>query len=158
MSDDRNTRTYQQRKLSFELVPKPQWKKSLYHILPRQEWDTVRKIVISKQNRHCGICGSEGSLSCHEQWQYDDKNHIQTLAGVIAICHLCHAIKHYGLTMVRATEGKEDLNRVIDHYCLVNSCSREEFELDRKEAFHHHHIRSLWQWEQVIGNYWKLLT
>jgi hypothetical protein len=34
-------------------------------------------------------------LECHEDWEYDETAHIQRLARLVALCSLCHQVKHW---------------------------------------------------------------
>ena len=90
-------------KLKIELVPKTSWYSNLRGKMSEKGWDNVRKKTYATFNYKCGICGSnEGQLHCHEIWEYDDKKHKQALKGFIALCVLCHHVKHIGLAGILA--------------------------------------------------------
>ena len=60
-------------------------------------------------NSQCEICGGRGpahAVECHEVWSYDDVHSVQRLAGLIALCPACHAVKHFGRTYTRARGGE----------------------------------------------------
>jgi hypothetical protein len=74
-------------------------------------------------------------MNAHEQWVYDDEEAVSHLAGIIAICDLCHHCKHLGFAGNLAAAGKLDIEQVIAHYCAVNGCTRDDYERDKDLAF-----------------------
>jgi hypothetical protein len=141
-------------KLTAELVPETVWYKSLAKLLPKSVWNSVREDVIKKNGRQCQICGeTEGTMNLHEIWDYDDVNHVQKLDGFILLCVMCHHVKHIGLAGILANGGKLDYNKVVRHFCKVNSCSEKEFEEHVKGAFTIWRKRSQLQWKQDFGEY-----
>lgn len=148
---------FRERKLTIELVPATTWWSNLRKLLPKSEWDKLRKKVYADYSYKCGICGTKGRLNCHEIWEYDDQNHVQRLAGFIALCDLCHHVKHIGLAGIRASEGKLDFETVIQHYLKVNDCSRETFDKDMAEAFSQWEERSKYEWHVDLGEYESLV-
>jgi hypothetical protein len=127
-------------------------------VVPKAEWDKIRKSAYAEQNDRCGICGAEGRLECHELWEYDDEKHIQTLRGFIALCSLCHRVKHIGLAGIHASKGILDYEQVVDHFLKVNECSRDVFEQHKKQAFEQWRVRSQYQWEVNLGAYESLVS
>jgi 5-methylcytosine-specific restriction endonuclease McrA len=141
-------------KLTAELVPKTAWNKSLSELLPRKAWNGIRENIIRDNGKKCQICGeTEGLMSLHEIWSYDDLKHVQKLDGFILLCSLCHNVKHIGLAGILAKQGKLDFNRVIKHFCSVNGCSEKEFKEHVKDAFAIWRERSQYQWTQDFGKY-----
>ena len=117
------------------MVPRTSWYVNLRKMLPRAEWDRLRKRVYAQYGHRCAICKGQGRLSCHEIWQYDDTSHIQRLAGFAALCSPCHHIKHLGFATGLAEAGRLDFERLIRHFMRVNGCSREAFEAQQELAF-----------------------
>lgn len=141
-------------KLTVELVPKTVWRDSLAKLLPRNIWNNIRNDIIDKNGKKCQICGeTEGIMSLHEIWNYDDVNHVQKLDGFILLCSMCHHVKHIGLAGILASQGKLDYNEVIRHFCKVNNCSEKEFEEHVDSAFKIWEKRSQYQWKQGFGKY-----
>ncbi len=146
-------------KLTIELVPSPCWQSNLRTSMTRAHWDNLRKSVYAKYNYHCGICqASNVQLNCHEIWHYDDGNHIQKLAGFIALCPMCHHCKHIGHAGILASQGKLDLEQVIEHFMQVNQCSRDVYSTHRKAAFDAWHERNRFEWTTDLGTYAHLIT
>lgn len=139
--------------LNIELVPKTSWWNNLRKVLPKAEWDRIRRKAYSYYGHRCGICGAHARLNCHEIWSYDDDNHVQKLEGFIALCDMCHHVKHIGLAGILSNEGKLDYEKVIEHFMKVNNCSRETFLEHRKEAFNVWASRSSHDWKIDFGNY-----
>ena len=141
-------------KLEIELVPSTVWFSSLYRLLPREVWNDIRKEIIKENGRKCQICGeTEGIVNLHEVWRYDDRKCIQKLEGFMLLCKMCHHIKHIGLAGILANEGKLDYDKVIEHFCKVNKCTKREFDAHKAKAFEVWEKRSEYQWEQDLGKY-----
>lgn len=140
-------------KLTIELVPQTSWYDNLRKYITQTTWDTLRKQVYADYGYRCGICGAAGRLNCHEIWEYDDKQHIQKLAGFVALCNMCHHVKHIGLAGIIASEGKLDYEHIVEHFCLVNNCDKDTFEKHRKAAFDQWWERSQYEWRVDLGEY-----
>ena len=142
--------------LTIELVPSTSWYKNLRKATTRDNWNKIRGKTYTDYKYKCGICGTEARLNCHEIWEYDDKRHMQKLKGFIALCDMCHHVKHIGLAGILASEGKLDFETVIQHFIKVNKCDRDTFEHHKKEAFDKWRARSQHKWKIDLGEY-KLL-
>lgn len=140
-------------KLKIELVPSTVWESSLYKLLPRKVWNNIRNEIIRERERKCQICSeTEGIMNLHEIWKYDDRKHIQKLEGFILLCKMCHHVKHIGLAGILANQGKLDYEKVMEHFCKVNGCTKKEFEEHKAKAFEIWQKRSRLQWKQ---DFWK---
>jgi hypothetical protein len=140
-------------KLTIELVPQTSWYSNMRSLVTRSEWDKIRKNAYAEYGHKCGICGASGKLNCHEIWDYDDKTHFQNLAGFIALCDLCHHVKHIGLAGILADQGKLDYDAVVEHFMKVNDCNRKVFEQHKIEAFAQWRERSQHQWTVDLGEF-----
>ncbi len=140
-------------KLTIELVPQTSWYDNLRKALPLTVWKKMREKTYAKYGHKCGICGAEGRLSCHELWEYDDKKHIQKLNGFIALCDMCHFVKHLGLVGILSSEGKLDADKIIKHFMKVNNCDKKTFEEHKKKAFDEWRKRSQYKWRVDFGKY-----
>jgi hypothetical protein len=138
-------------KLSFELVPRSSWCDNVRSKFNHTEWDRLRKKVYADYQNQCGICHATGRLAAHEIWDYNEQSHIQKLVGMIALCDLCHHVKHIGFAEVLASQGKLNLKRVINHYCKVNECSVRDFDTHLEEAFRIWDKRSQHKWHVDIS-------
>jgi hypothetical protein len=139
--------------LTIELVPRSVWDTNLRKLLPAPEWDRIRKCVYAESGYRCGICGAAGRLSCHERWEYDDERGVQKLLGFIALCHLCHLVKHLVLAGNLAHQGRLDYEAVVQHFMKVNRCDRATFEEREREAFAKWRERSSRPWQTDLGEY-----
>lgn len=119
----------QKRKLDFEMVPEECWGYSLYHILPKEKWDIVRKDAYKRAGYQCRICGAKGRLEAHEQWVYDEQKALQKLEDVLALCHACHEVKHVSRTQL-VGRGMD----AMEHFMRVNGCSQSDFHAALGEA------------------------
>ena len=151
-------------KLTIELVPSTVWFSSIYRIYEKSaqldKWKKIKKELFKKEGRKCWICGAENiRLEAHEFWEYDDRNHIQKLVAIHHLCGMCHKVKHMGFWCY-TSEGKRKLKEegltredLINHFCNVNNCTREDFERHEREAFRIWKVRSRYEWEQDFGEY-----
>jgi hypothetical protein len=140
-------------KLSIELVPRTSWYNNLRKVIPQEEWDKIRKRSYKDAGHKCTICGANGKLNCHEVWNYNDEMHVQKLEGFIALCDMCHHVKHIGLAGILDLQGKLDYEKVIEHFMKVNKCAERTFEEHRKIAFDEWRERSKHGWQVDLGEY-----
>jgi hypothetical protein len=98
------------------------------------------------------------TLHCHEIWHYDDEHHVQKLTGFIALCEMCHHCKHIGLAGKRASEGKLDFTKVVEHFMQVNQCSHEEYKAHSETAWETWRERNQHTWTTDLGMYAHLVT
>lgn len=135
-------------KLNFELVPDSCWYSNLRSALPREAWDLIRKKAYLRADGRCMICGAPADrLEAHEQWEYDDKNGVQRLKNVIAVCRRCHEVIHIGRTQLM---GRESEARA--HFMKVNACSYADYIKALGEANSVHRERSRREWLLDISN------
>ncbi len=144
--------------LTIDLVPETCWFNNLRTKMTQTNWDKVRKQAYAQYNNVCGVCGDAGQLNCHEVWEYDDTNFRQTLQGFIALCNMCHHVKHIGWAGILAKEGKLDFDTVVAHFLKVNNCDMQTFEKHYEEAFRIWRERSLHQWKTDFGRYANLIS
>lgn len=110
-------------KLNFELVPDSCWYSNLRSLLTKEQWDAVRKKVYARAGGKCMLCGAPSKrLEAHEQWEYDEKNCVQRLKDIIAVCPACHAVIHIGRTQLKGDERAAE-----EHFMKVNNCSYAEY-------------------------------
>jgi nitrate/TMAO reductase-like tetraheme cytochrome c subunit len=141
-------------KLTTELVPESSWFDNMRTAVSRSTWDKLRANVYAQNDHKCGICGdTPRRLNCHEVWEYDDAAHVQRLTGFIALCTLCHYVKHLGLANILSQQGKLDYELVIAHFLKVNECDREAFLRYREHVFEQWEERSKHEWTVDLGNY-----
>jgi len=131
-------------KLTIELVPGTSWGNNLRSLLEPADWDRLRKAQYAKANYVCEVCGGKGRtypVECHEIWEYNDRTHVQKLAGLVALCPACHQVKHIGRTI---SLGQGDL--AVAHMSRVNGESRECSWEHVQRALQEHSTRSLHKW------------
>jgi len=145
-------------KLEIEFVPTKLRYSSFWRVFSKEEWDNIKNRIIEKNGRSCQICSeTEDNLTLDAMWNYNDNKHIQRLEGFILLCEMCHYTKHLGIAENLAKIGQFDYTRLIDHFCKVNNCSREEFEERKATAYKLWEERSMYKWKRDLGNYnlWK---
>lgn len=141
-------------KLTIELVPKTSWYNNVRSNVSQQRWNELRNHCYNKAGHKCEICGSTGKkqgfghdVECHEIWEYDDENGIQQLVGLIALCPLCHKVKHIGLAQING-----EYNLCIKHLRKVNGWwSNKKTEKYIKESIDLWMQRSQYDWKVDIS-------
>ncbi len=125
-------------KLNFEMVPDSCWYSNLRSLLSPAQWDIVRKEAYARADGRCMICGAQTQrLEAHERWEYDEKNCVQALADVVAICKSCHEVIHIGRTQLIGREREAEA-----HFMKVNNCSYAEYRRALGEATETHRRRN----------------
>jgi hypothetical protein len=130
--------------LTIELVPASSWGANLRSVLPKRDWDILRKKTYRLAGHRCEICGGKGSrhpVECHEVWDYDDEALVQTLVRLIALCPSCHEVKHFGLAEKR---GKGP--RAFGHMMRVNGWRQDQAQGHLYQAFDKWQARSRHEW------------
>ena len=117
-------------KLNVELVPDGCWYSNLRSILSKKQWDFLRDYAKEKSGGKCSICGKKvKGLHAHERWSYDEKNAVQKLEDIIAVCPDCHSVIHIGRTQLLGFEDD-----AIKHFKKVNKCDFQGYVLALQEA------------------------
>ena len=140
-------------KLMIDLVPETCWYSSLYKRMPRSKWDEIRHQAYLDAGQVCQICGAKKKLECHEVWEYDDEKLLQKLKGFMALCPMCHHVKHFGRSQQLAAEGRLDLDAIIAHFCKINKVTRKEFSAHKSEGFSIWQERSQKKWKTDLGRW-----
>lgn len=132
--------------LTIELVPRTCWFKNVRSEVSAEDWNKLKKMTAQAAGNRCEICGGRGPrwpVEAHEVWHYDDRDHVQKLAGLVALCPDCHSVKHMGLTISR---GREE--QALRHLARVNGWSVEDARLYVEVAFE--------VWSQRSNHDWTL--
>jgi len=140
-------------KLEIELVPSSSWYNNLRNVLRPAGWKKIRTKILARAQGQCEICGSKSKkLECHEKWEYDDINKVQTLSDIKALCYKCHRIKHFGLSLIQSQKGIVNIETLEEHFMEVNECSYAEFEDHVNESFRIYRERSKEEWRIDISS------
>jgi hypothetical protein len=102
-----------------ELVPGPLWGRSAHKMLGNKAvWKKqIRGDTLADANDCCSVCkSSEGRMTCHEKWGYDDKRCVATLLGFEIHCSNCDLVVHAGRSF-KLGYGEV----VISHLCALNN-------------------------------------
>ena len=124
-------------KLNFELIPDSCWFSNLRSALPKEVWDKIRKKAYAKAGGKCSICGKNAKLEAHESWEYDEKNNVQKLKRIIAVCHDCHSEIHIERTRLLGNELAAER-----HFMQVNNSSYAEYRKALGKANEDHQRRN----------------
>jgi 5-methylcytosine-specific restriction endonuclease McrA len=141
-------------RLSIELVPRTAWFSNLRSILPRRDWDSLRRPVYRIAGYRCEVCWGRGErhpVEAHEVWAYDDEVHVQRLVRLIALCPACHEVKHIGLAGVRGRQ-----RQAAAHLKGVNGWSDRKAGAYIRRAFQKWGQRSRHKWAVEVD--WDALA
>lgn len=136
-------------KLTIELVPESCHFSNLRSNLTKADWDTLRKACYRRFDYHCSVCGGVGRthpVEAHELWEYDDKNLVQKLVDIVALCPDCHKVKHMGLSILK---GWDECAR--EHLAKVNGWTKGKALKYEAACFEEWQRRSLFHWTLDIS-------
>lgn len=136
--------------LTVELVPQSLWGVNLRSALPSERWDELRRAQYRLAGYVCELCGGKGAqhpVECHEVWDYDDVAHVQKLVRLIALCPMCHQVKHFGRSSKHGPNGVEAL---LAHIQKVNGWTLEQTREHVGRAFVEWKARNAHQWTHDI--------
>ena len=135
------------------MIPRNSWYSNLRNILPKAEWDKIRKMVYKHFNYECSICHASSPLHAHESWVYDYDTSKQTLKDILALCYLCHMSQHLGYVQVKLIpSGELTMDKLEHHWMRINNKSKKDFEEHKYLAFELWEIRSLISWKVYDQN------
>ena len=139
-------------RLSIEPIPASSCLASLAKLLPRRQWNRIRRSVYRRARYRCRICGQRDRLHCHEVWQYNEKNDRQRLLGFQALCRDCHDIKH-----ILFVHGSQQRARFLQHFMTVNRVTREQAEEYLSAAYRKQRMFNQKQWVISYGKHnWQV--
>jgi hypothetical protein len=89
-------------KLQITLVPTPLCKRSLYHVLPKNQWRKLRADKLAAHGLVCDTCGKKDDdgrfFHAHEIWNCEEEIKVTAVArltGIGIVCRTCHAVMHF---------------------------------------------------------------
>ncbi len=126
------------------LVPQTVWGRNLRSVLPKEEWDVVRRAAYRAAGSRCRICGGRGPnwpVEADEVWHYDDGARTHTLMTVVALCPNCHHVRHWGKTRL---DGREP--EALAHASRINGWADEIASAVVRAAFDTWQARSAHRW------------
>lgn len=132
--------------MTIELVPATCFGSNLRNALPRRGWDVMRRRVYRAAGNRCEVCGGQGTrhrVECHEVWEYDDRDHVQRLVRLVALCPACHGVKHIALTSHHGRTAE-----ALEHLASVNDWTLKQADSYAKKA--------LAEWRERSTHLWSL--
>jgi len=106
-------------------IPQSSWGVSLAQLLPKDDWDKLRKKVYAAAEHKCEYCGAAGvTLYCHEVWEF--KYSEQRLIRFDCVCGLCHDSIHFFGTTQRYQNNPAYIEKVMKHLEEVNKITRKQ--------------------------------
>jgi len=108
-------------RLAIEPIPCSSRCASLANLLPRDQWNRIRRHICRRARYHCKICGREGRMYCHEIWQFNEQTGYQYLFGFECLCKACHKTKHYFFV-----NNSQERAMLFQHFLTVNGLTRQK--------------------------------
>ncbi len=144
-------------KLEMERIPATVFSESVFTYCrdngKSAVWKKIKENLIKKEGKKCWICSydkEDAKLQAHETWHYDYDNKIMKLQNIHHLCLKCHMLKHPLLWEIG--------DKLIEHFCRVNNCTKKDFEEHAKETYETFVKRSKIQWKQdfsLVDDYFK---
>lgn len=135
-------------RLSVEPIPAGSRRASLANLMPRGQWDRLRRSVYHKAHYRCQICGREGRLYCHEIWQCNEKTSYQFLRGFEALCENCHNVRH--LFFIWDSQHRA---RLFRHFRTINRLTKEQGMQHLADAYRQQQEFNKRKWIVNYGQY-----
>jgi len=145
-------------KLEIELVPSTSWYTNVRSNVSTAEWDKIRRETYKKAGYKCEICSEKGTeqgfkwpVECHEIWEYQEAvvneetttiENIQKLKKFVALCPLCHKVKHIGLAQIQG-----HYQTALQHMIKVNKITATEAQNYVDKVFEIWRERSCDDWK-----------
>lgn len=137
-------------KLRIQLIPESSWYYNLRSVLPKDEWNKLRKKVYAYFGYSCATCRSSGELHAHEVWKFDARKERQSLRRIVALCENCHSVEHFGRTMMVSPVY---VSRITKHALKIFKCTPLQFQKKVDKAFAVWQQRNLHVWKVDFGPY-----
>lgn len=122
-----------------DLLPSSAWGRNLRSMLTRPAWDRLRQWAYARAGGVCEHCGQTGheqgrrhALEAHEIWTVCAETRTVTLAGIVALCPLDHAVAHLGRTL---TQGRHAFVRAVTHMQRTHALDDRQTEAVVAHAF-----------------------
>lgn len=151
-------KNHQEKKLSFEFIPRTSKQTSLFHHLIKKKnikaWEEIKEILIEKEGNNCWICGKKDSdLRLHEFWDFNDEDFTLELREIHHVCDKCQKTIQSNFWF-NTEYGREQLKifditreEIIKHFCQVNNCDLKKFAKMYREALETWRLRNQHQWK-----------
>lgn len=125
MTATRNRTLRSRPRLEIQIFAPATNAQNLHHLLPRQEWISLSRLIVERAKNLCEVCRTQATnrrLTCHERWRINKRTHVQKLIALQAVCPACHNAIHYG----RASHWGVSYKKAFKHICVVNCWSSRE--------------------------------
>ena len=142
-------------KVRMQLIPETSWYFNLRKVLPKADWDKLRRQVYAYHSYQCAGCGRGNvQLHAHEVWKFHNKSKTQKLIRLVCLCELCHGVEHFGHTEM---QGGRYYSRVVRHAIHTLGWSHEQLRRRREAAFNKWRQRNAYDWKVDFGPYKNLV-
>jgi hypothetical protein len=131
--------------LSIDLVPMTSPVLNIKEHVTKDDWQYLKIEASANCKYVCKFCGVRGKkdnlLQFHENWQFDDENHVMILNGIVSLCQSCHFIKH-----VDKSTSFDQKMMAKDYLSKINGWTRNQTETYIDEALNLWRKRGNYQW------------
>ena len=139
-------------KLPVLSIPISSWGISLANLLPKEDWDKIRKKVLKAADYRCEICGrNDLPLHCHEVWVFHYSE--QRLTKFLCLCRLCHDAVHYFGTTQRYQKRPSYIQEVGGHLMEINKITEKELDTYLRQVQAQNVRRAKKTYKVVVGHW-----
>jgi hypothetical protein len=131
----------------MEPIPVASGFANLANLLPRPQWDRLRRAVYRRAGHRCQACGRRTVLHCHEVWRFNPRTQYQHLGGFRALCPTCHAATH--ITQARGRRQRA----LLRHYVATNGLQPNAGPAALKDATRRQQWLDRFSWTVIYGDY-----
>lgn len=128
--------------LFVDLVPRSCWFTNVRKCVDFTDWDRLRRFIYERANYQCECCRDKSPLDAHERWHFNEKEKIQKLMRIIALCKSCHEATHMGLAQIR---GRDAI--ATEHLMKVTGMNKQEANAHINNAFDLWEKRNIHKWD-----------
>lgn len=129
-------------RLTIELIPATSWFTNVRSAVTQAEWTRLRQGCYARAGHRCEVCGGRGErwpVEAHEEFEYEGG--VQRLLRLVALCPMCHKVKHFGLARVNGEQEQAG-----QHLMRVNGWTRRQAHDHVQQAFAVWEERSRQSW------------
>lgn len=123
-------RSFSGNNLFVDLIPRTCWFTNVRTSVHSSDWDRLRNFIYTRANNQCECCHAGSPLEAHERWHYDEKNRVQKLVRLVALCRSCHEATHMGLAQIK---GRDEI--ATQHLMKVTGMDRRTADRHIEKAF-----------------------
>ena len=106
--------------LQLTLIPASCWYRHVPYLVTDETWQRLQQWSWQQAGYRCEVCQQplQAKVPCHELWKFDDRNLVQYLFGIQALCPDCYQVHQIAHLSIEQTQA------ALEHMAIVNQWSR----------------------------------